>query len=81
VGLPVRFTSRRPPSAKVRLIVRFGITLEQNGFAILTADTDFATLANTLGSPPKVIWLENCDYSTSIAAQVLRAKCGPHLRI
>lgn len=46
---------------------------EENGFAILTADTDFVTLANTLGSPPKVILLENCDYPTSIAAQVLRA--------
>jgi predicted nuclease of predicted toxin-antitoxin system len=44
----------------------------ENGFAILTADTDFVTLANTLGSPPKVILLENCDYPASIAAQILR---------
>jgi len=46
---------------------------KENGFAILTADTDFVTLANMLGSPPKVILLENCDYPTGIAAQVLRA--------
>jgi len=45
----------------------------QNGFAILTADTDFVTLANTLGAPPKVILLESCDYPTGIAAQALRA--------
>src|SRR5260370_40113923 len=45
----------------------------QNGFAILTADTDFITLANTLGAPPKIILLENCDYPTKIAAQLIRA--------
>src|SRR6266849_3731276 len=45
----------------------------QNGFVLLTADTDFITLANTLGPPPKVIVLENCDYPTNIAAQVISA--------
>jgi predicted nuclease of predicted toxin-antitoxin system len=45
----------------------------QNGFAIVTADTDFITLATTAGPPPKVIVLENCDYSTNIAAQVISA--------
>lgn len=45
----------------------------QNGFAVLTADTDFVTLANTLGPPPKVILLENCDYPTSVAAEVICA--------
>jgi len=43
-----------------------------NGLAILTADTDFVTLANTLGPPPKVILLENCDYPTNVAAQIIR---------
>jgi predicted nuclease of predicted toxin-antitoxin system len=43
----------------------------QNDFAIVTADSDFVTLANTLGHPPKVIHLENCDYPTNIAARVL----------
>ncbi len=46
---------------------------QQKGFAILTADTDFVTLANTLGPPPKVILLENCDYPTNVAAQAIRA--------
>jgi len=44
-----------------------------NGFVILTADTDFVSLANTLGPPPKVILLEHCDYPTSVAAKVIRA--------
>ena len=43
----------------------------QNAFTILTADTDFLTFANTLGPPPKVILLENCDYPTIVAAQVI----------
>jgi predicted nuclease of predicted toxin-antitoxin system len=49
---------------------------QQNGFAILTADTDFVTLANTLGSPPKIILLEHCDYPTNFAAQVMRANAS-----
>jgi predicted nuclease of predicted toxin-antitoxin system len=43
----------------------------QNGFAIVTTDSDFVALANTLGHPPKVILLENCDYPTDVAARVL----------
>jgi predicted nuclease of predicted toxin-antitoxin system len=34
----------------------------QNGFTIITADTDFIAPANTLGPPPKLIVLENCHY-------------------
>jgi predicted nuclease of predicted toxin-antitoxin system len=44
---------------------------KQNGFAIITADTDFVTMANTYGAPPKVILLENCDYPTSIAVRII----------
>ncbi len=43
----------------------------QNGFTIVTADSDFVTLANTRGHPPKVILLENCDYPTGIAGRIL----------
>jgi len=43
----------------------------QNGFAIITGDTDFVTLANTLGHPPKVILLANCDYPTDIAVRLI----------
>ena len=35
---------------------------KRNGFAIITADRDFVMMANTLGHPPKVIILENCNY-------------------
>src|SRR5438874_11031006 len=69
VGLPVRFTSHRQSSARVGLIVRLGITLDQDGCATLTADTYSGTLATSLGSSPKDIWLEYCDYPTSHAAQ------------
>ncbi len=33
-----------------------------NGFSIVTKDKDFYHLANTLGYPPKIIWLTvgNC---------------------
>ena len=46
---------------------------KQNGFAIVTADNDFVSLAKTHGDPPKVILLENCDYPTSVAATVIRS--------
>jgi len=41
---------------------------------IVTADSDFLFLANTLGQPPKVILLENCDYPTSVALRILRSE-------
>jgi predicted nuclease of predicted toxin-antitoxin system len=46
----------------------------ENGFAIITADNDFPSLAETLGHPPKVILLDNCDYPTSVAARIIRAE-------
>ena len=46
---------------------------KQNGFAIVTADTDFVTMANTYGPPPKVILLENCDYPTGVAVRIISA--------
>ncbi len=49
----------------------------QNDFAIVTADSDFVTLANTLGHPPKVIHLENCDYPTAAASFNTRRRRNP----
>ena len=43
-----------------------------NGFAIVTADSDFLELAKSRGVPPKVIRLENCNYRTSQIEEVLR---------
>ena len=49
---------------------------KQHGFAIITADTDFVTMANTNGPPPKVILLENCDYPTSTAVRIISANAS-----
>ena len=46
---------------------------KRNGFAVITADTDFVTLANNFGHPPKVILLENCDYPAGEASRLIRA--------
>jgi predicted nuclease of predicted toxin-antitoxin system len=49
---------------------------KEHGFAIITADTDFVTLANTHGPPPKVILLENCDYPTTVAVRIITANAA-----
>jgi predicted nuclease of predicted toxin-antitoxin system len=40
-----------------------------NDFAIVSADADFYEMATTIGSPPKVIWLRNCDYPTEVCEE------------
>ena len=42
------------------------------GFAIVTADSDFIGLADSRGAPPRVIHLEHCDYRT----HKLKPSCG-----
>jgi predicted nuclease of predicted toxin-antitoxin system len=44
----------------------------ENGLAIVTADADFLKLSDTRGAPPKVIRLERMDYSTEVAAALIR---------
>lgn len=44
------------------------------GFAVVSADSDFYELAITLGPPPKVIWLRNCDYPTIVAEGLIRSQ-------
>ena len=44
----------------------------KKGFAIVTADADFIRLAETQGAPPKIIRLERMDYSTEVAATLIR---------
>lgn len=41
-------------------------------FTIVTADYDFVSLSARLGAPPKVIRLDRMDYSTAIAAALIR---------
>jgi predicted nuclease of predicted toxin-antitoxin system len=35
-----------------------------NDFAIVTADSDFLALADSRGTPPRVVHLEKCNYRT-----------------
>jgi predicted nuclease of predicted toxin-antitoxin system len=42
------------------------------GFAIVTADSDFLDLAGSRGAPPKIIHLENCNYRTARVEDLLR---------
>lgn len=46
----------------------------ENGFCIVSADSDFYDLSTTLGPPPKVIWLKGCDYPTDVAEDLLRSQ-------
>ena len=41
-------------------------------FAIVTADADFVRLAEIHGAPPQIIRLEKMDYSTEVAAALIR---------
>jgi len=45
---------------------------KQERFAIVTADADFIRLAKLYGAPPQIIRLERMDYSTQVAAALLR---------
>jgi predicted nuclease of predicted toxin-antitoxin system len=44
----------------------------QNGFAGLTSDRDFLTIAERPGHPPQVIRLEKMNYRTKYAVDLLR---------
>ena len=43
-----------------------------NGYAIVTKDTDFSDLSTRLGSPPQVIWLRIGNCTTGQIVQLLR---------
>lgn len=43
-----------------------------NGYAIVTKDTDFSDLSTQLGSPPKVVWLRIGNCSTAQIVHLLR---------
>ena len=44
-----------------------------HGFTIISKDDDFRSLALVRGAPPKVVWLQVGNASTSHVADVLRA--------
>lgn len=43
-----------------------------HGLTIVTTDSDFLDLAKSLGAPPRVVRLENCNYRTSRVEDLLR---------
>ena len=43
-----------------------------NGFVIVTKDTDYLRLSNERGHPPKVIWIRSGDASTAMVESLLR---------
>jgi predicted nuclease of predicted toxin-antitoxin system len=47
-----------------------------NGFAIVTKDEDYNNLSVLRGSPPKVIWLELGNCTTTQVEAVFRARCA-----
>jgi predicted nuclease of predicted toxin-antitoxin system len=48
----------------------------ENGFAIVSKDSDFSGRSSLLGSPPKVIWLRMGNCTTARAEFVLRNAVG-----
>ncbi|MGH9621586.1 MAG: DUF5615 family PIN-like protein [Bryobacteraceae bacterium] len=43
-----------------------------HGFTIVSADSDFLGLARSLGAPPHIVRLENCNYKTARVEELLR---------
>ena len=45
---------------------------KRNGYSVITTDSDFVSLNQRLGWPPKVIHIEKCDYPFRVIEDVLR---------
>jgi predicted nuclease of predicted toxin-antitoxin system len=45
---------------------------KENGYTVVTADSDFVELSDRLGWPPKVVHLERCDFPFAVIEQLLR---------
>jgi predicted nuclease of predicted toxin-antitoxin system len=43
-----------------------------NGYTVITTDSDFVTMSQRLGWPPKVIHIEQCDFPFSVIEDLLR---------
>lgn len=43
-----------------------------NGYAVITTDSDFVSMSQQLGWPPKVIHIEKCDYRFRVIEEILR---------
>jgi predicted nuclease of predicted toxin-antitoxin system len=55
---------------------------QENGFVIVSKDSDFSERSSLYGGPPKVVWLHIGNCTTARVDLVLRnSACGlPHLR-
>ena len=53
-------------------MIRSGATREQNGFAIVSKDTDFRERSYVEGFPPKIIWLDVGNAGTTAIAELLQ---------
>lgn len=77
--LPLALAHAFPESSQVRLlgldqaddltIWRFAA---EQGFCIVTLDSDFADLSALLGPPPKVVWLRCGNRSTAFVEALVR---------
>lgn len=45
---------------------------KHNRYTIVTSDADFVALGRSLGYPPKVIHLEECDFPLRVVEELLR---------
>ena len=45
----------------------------ENGFTVVSLDSDFAEMAAVLGAPPKVIWLRSGNQPSSVTSEILHA--------
>jgi predicted nuclease of predicted toxin-antitoxin system len=44
----------------------------QNGYAVVTADSDFAAMVGQTGPPPRVVHIERCDLPFRAIEELLR---------
>ncbi len=68
-----------PESKHVRLLnlhkesdENIRIYARENGFTIVTQDSDFFELATLFGTPPKIIWIRTGNVSTTFIEQLLK---------
>lgn len=45
---------------------------KEHGYSVVTTDADFVALSHRLGSPPKVIHIEQCDFPYRVIEDLLR---------
>lgn len=49
---------------------------KENGFTIVTFDSDFFDISNLKGHPPKIIWLRFGNTTTNFLAEIINSKAS-----